>query len=119
MKRIVDFKSSNGVYYINLENVPGSTIFTEPDGGVTISEGPSIKMGTHIKGEDVECLGVVPVNGIQRVLLHYNKEGEPLTHVLGEIEEESLDAAKDWINKTAQIYKPPDSTNKKGLHAAS
>jgi len=104
MKRIVDFKSSNGIYYINLEDVPGSAIFTVPDGGVTISEGPSIKTGTLIKGEDIECLGVVSVNGVYRILLHYNKEGTPLTHVLGEIEEETLDIAKSWINKINQVY---------------
>ena len=104
MKRIADFKSSNGVYYLNLEDIPGSVIFTAPDGGVTIAEGPSIKTATHIRGEDVEGLGVVSVHGVYRVLLHYNKEGAPLTHVLGEIEEELLDTAQDWINKTNQIY---------------
>jgi len=108
MKRIVDFKSyknaHHSVHYIDLEDVTLSAIFSEPDGGVSINEGVTIKSGFSINGKRVKELSVVPINGVYRVLLHYNNEGKFLTHVLGEIDEELLDAAKNWINKINHIY---------------
>jgi hypothetical protein len=107
MKRIIDFKSykdtHHSIHCIDLEDVPLFAIFSEPDGGVVINKGLTIKRGRSINGKDVKELSISSFNGAYQVLLHYNKEGVPLTHVLGEIEKNKLDVAKDWIHKINQI----------------
>jgi hypothetical protein len=102
MKRMVDFKSFEDVHYINLEDVLGSAVFTELGGDVRISDGLFIKAGLKIGGQNIQELEAVQSNGVANVLLHYIRDGKPVTHLLGETDK--LPTAQAWVARVNQIY---------------